>query len=96
MSSSSKYRSANIIIQEILENIIRASEVEGGIIKSHLINKCKLKVATADKYLQKLESAEYIEKIIDSWGERNIIKYKILPKGYERYKWFVKINTELG
>jgi predicted transcriptional regulator len=92
-----KYRSTNLIIQTILEGIIRAksSRDETGIIKSHLIKYCGLKSTTAEKYLQKMEKAGYIRARNEYWGEREITIYEITPKGKDRYNWFVMINAEI-
>lgn len=93
------YRSSNIIIQNILEGILRKNKTnpyeKKGIKKSHLIQYCNLKTATAQKYLSKMENAKYIESSEESWGERSITIYDITNTGKERYEWFVKINTEL-
>lgn len=98
--SSSQYRSTNIIIQTILEGILRAFKDKRnprkGIIKSHLIEYCGLKTSTAEKYFNRMEEAGYITSYEEPWGERVRIIYEITPKGHERYEWFVKINTELG
>lgn len=95
----SKYRTSNLIIQDILDAILQVENrhlyVKKGILKSHLIKITGLKTATAEKYLQKLENAGYIESHEENWGERKIIVYQTTPKGRERYKWFVKINTEI-
>ena len=99
MVPSSEYRNANMIIQSILEAILRSekhhSTNSDGILKSHLIKKCGLKVKTAEKYLSKMENAGYIESKISYWGERKIILFTITQKGKLRYSWFVAINTEL-
>jgi len=97
--SETKYRSNNVIIQTILECILRvekhSASLRKGIVKSHLIKYCALKAATAEKYLKKMESAGYIISHVEPWGEREVIIYDITPKGMERYEWFVKINAEL-
>ena len=97
--SSTRYRSANIIILSILEVIIRTEPLERsnqeGILKSHLIKHCNLKSKTADKYLDKMEKAGYVLQIVQNWGKREIIVYQITEIGLERYEWFLKINTEL-
>ena len=99
MSEKSKYRTTNIIIQVILEGILRTDRNKPnqrkGIIKSHLIKYCSLKTATAEKYLSKMENAGYITSHEESWGERIIFVYNLTLKGRERYEWFVKINAEL-
>lgn len=95
----SKYRSTNMIIQQILEGIIRAdlnhTLVKTGIIKSHLLKYCALKASTAEKYFEKMEKAGYITFHEEPWGDRKITVIKITEKGKERYKWFVMLNTEL-
>lgn len=91
----SKYRSANIIIQNILECILDGTRRENGIVKSHIIRECSLKTSTAEKYLNKMEDAGYVESFHEPWGERTLIKYRIRDLGKRRYEWFVKINTEL-
>ncbi len=99
MTPSSEYRNANMIIQSILEAILRSethhSTETKGILKTHLVKKCGLKVKTADKYLSKMEKAGYIETRTSYWGERELILYEITAKGKLRYSWFVEINTEL-
>jgi predicted transcriptional regulator len=88
-----------MIIQNILEEIVHADInnmlVKTGIVKSHLIKNCGLKVSTAEKYLKKMENAGYITSSKESWGERSKEIYKITRKGEERYKWFVMINAEM-
>ncbi len=95
----SKYRSTNMIIQQILEGILRTENesflLKKGIIKSHLIKYCALKSTTAEKYLDKMETAGYILSHKEPWGERTIIIYETTSKGRERYQWFMKINSEM-
>lgn len=100
MNNQNKYRSANIILQSILEAIIRSEDSDStqfrkGILKSHLIQEVHLKTTTADKYLSKMEQAGYIQILSDSWGERDLIVYSVTEKGRQRYDWFVQINAEL-
>ncbi len=93
------YRTSNLIIQNILEGILRKKYSnpyeKPGINKSGLIKYCKLKTSTAEKYLIKMEKANYIKSSEKTWGERTIILYNITDLGRERYEWFVKINAEL-
>src|SRR5271157_1353881 len=95
----SEYRSTNVIIQSILETLLKADQgssyVKKGIVKTHLVKTCRLKALTAEKYFEKMENAGYVTSHSETWGERSIIMYEITPKGKERYEWFVKINTEL-
>ena len=97
--SPSKYRSANLIIQTILEGILRAdlsrNLVREGIVKSHLIKYSGLKTPVAEKYLTQMEKAGYIQSHEEPWGERTIIIYTITSLGKERLEWFTKICSEL-
>lgn len=49
----------------------------------------------AEKYLNSLENANYIQRKEDTWGKRTVIYYDITEKGIERYKWFSEIDVEL-
>jgi predicted transcriptional regulator len=95
MAGRTEYRSSNVIIQNILERVIREPPGNGGVVKSHLVRDCGLKPTTADKYLVKMIEAGYIAEAEESWGERTLTRYRILPLGAERYGWFVRINSEL-
>lgn len=64
--------------------------------KTHLIQECGLKASTAEKYLNRLVEAGYIESHEEIWGERTRIRYLALPLGVERYSWFLRINAELS
>ena len=96
---STKYRTSNIIIQEILEAILRKEReylhVKNGIIKYQLIKSLGLKTTTAEKYLQKMEKAGYIRSEESEWGDRKRTTYYTTPIGRHRYTWFVKINAEI-
>ncbi len=96
---ATKYRTSNLIIQDILEGILRNENenlhIKKGIIKSHLIKYTALKTSTAEKYLQKMEKAGYITSQEEAWGERTIFVFHTTPIGRERYEWFVKINAEI-
>jgi predicted transcriptional regulator len=89
------YRTSNMIIQNLLEILLDDREDEG-IVKSHLVELCGLKTSTGDKYLNKMESAGYIQSYEEKWGKERIrIRYTITNLGKTRYEWFVKINNEL-
>ena len=95
------YRTSVIIIENILEGILREKRKnilknnQEGILKTNLIKYCKLKVETAEKYFVSLEKANYIEIYEKNWGERKVNYINITSLGKERYEWFVKINTEV-
>ncbi len=93
------YRTSNLIIENILEGILREKRknpyVNKGIKKTHLMKYCKLKASTAEKYFAGLEKAGYIKIYEEMWGERKIFLIDITDLGKMRYEWFVKINVEL-
>ncbi|MFQ6088298.1 MAG: winged helix-turn-helix domain-containing protein [Candidatus Methanofastidiosia archaeon] len=92
----SEYRSANKIIQKILECIIRKSLTQDRVLKTHIIQYANLKTPMAERYLKMLREAGYIKERRGSWGQREVIFYEITSLGRERHLWFCKINTELG
>ncbi len=94
-SSTKKYRSALIIIQSILEQLIKAGTNEG-IVKSRIYKSIGLKAIIGDKYLEQLMSARYISVNEEKWGkERTRQKVFITNRGLRRFQWFMKLSSEL-
>ena len=94
-SSTKKYRSALIIIQSILEQLIKAGN-EDGIVKSKIYKNLGLKTIIGEKYLEQLISARYITLNEEKWGkERTRQKIYITNRGLRRFQWFMKLSTEL-
>ena len=94
-SSTKKYRSALIIIQSILEQLIKA-ENEDGIVKSKIYKNLGLKTIIGEKYLEQLISARYITINEEKWGKERIRhKVYITNRGLRRFQWFMKLSTEL-
>lgn len=91
----SQYRSANKIIQKILECISRKSMTQPKVLKTHIIQYANLKTPMAERYLHMLTKAGYITEEEGTWGERKVIYYTLTNLGRKRYTWFQKINTEL-
>ncbi len=88
------HRDTMQIIQSILECVLKARPDTA--LKSHIIQYCNLKSSMADIYLTKLVDAEYLALKQSKWGERTIYEYEITDKGLERYKWFLKLNSEIN
>ncbi len=88
------HRDTMQIIQSILECVLKARPDRA--LKSHIIQYCNLKSSMADGYLTKLVDAEYLAMTQSKWGERTIYEYAITDKGLERYKWFLKLNSEIN
>ncbi len=94
-SSTKKYRSALIIIQSILEQLIKAGN-EDGIVKSKIYKNLGLKTIIGEKYLEQLISARYITVNEEKWGkERTRQKVYITKRGLHRFQWFMKLSSEL-
>jgi predicted transcriptional regulator len=91
----SRYRSANKIIQKILECIFKKSMSQSKVLKTHIIQYANLKTPMAERYLKMLKKAGYITEEEGTWGERKLIYYALTDLGRQRYSWFQKINTEL-
>lgn len=92
-SSTKKYRSALIIIQSILEQLIKANE---GIVKSRIYKSIGLKTIIGDKYLEQLLIARYITIKEEKWGKERIRqKVYITKRGLHRFQWFMKLSSEL-
>ena len=92
-SSTKKYRSALIIIQSILEILIKANE---GIVKSKIYKNLGLKTIIGEKYLEQLIYARYITVNEEKWGkERTRQKVYITKRGLHRFQWFMKLSSEL-
>ncbi len=89
-----KYRPAIKIVLRLLECISK-NQAKGRALKTHVIHCANLKPTSAEKYIDMLKGAGYIEEKRESWGDRTIIIYELLPLGRERYEWFTKINREL-
>ena len=90
----SKYRPAIKIVLKILECIYK-SQSRGRALKTHIIQGANLKTTSAEKYIQMLKAAGYIEEKKLDWGAREIITYELTPLGRARYEWFRTINDEL-
>ena len=89
-----RYRPAIKIVLRILECISR-NQARGRALKTHVIQCANLKTTSAEKYIDMLKEAGYIQEKRDAWGERTVITYELMPLGKERYDWFRKINSEL-
>ncbi|NMC59177.1 MAG: hypothetical protein GYA51_07325 [Candidatus Methanofastidiosa archaeon] len=92
---NTNYRNSNQIILKILECILKKKTSNNKVLKTHIMQYANLKTTMAEKYLNSLENANYIQRKEDTWGKRTVIYYDITEKGIERYKWFSEIDVEL-
>ena len=94
MGSEKRYRSALLIIQSILEEIIKVGQE--GVVKSQIYKNLGLKTAVGEKYLEQLEQAHYITINEEVWGkERTRQIVRITPTGLHRFQWFLQLSHEL-
>jgi predicted transcriptional regulator len=89
-----KYRPAIKIILKLLECISK-SQSKGRALKTHIIQCANLKTISAEKYIQMLKDAGYVEEKRVAWGAREVIEYELTTLGKARYEWFKTINDEL-
>jgi predicted transcriptional regulator len=91
---TTKYRPAIKIVLKILECISK-NQSKGRALKTHIIQCANLKTTSAEKYINMLKDAGYIEEKRLDWGAREVIAYELTPLGKSRYDWFRTINDEL-
>ena len=88
------YRSALIIIQSILEELMKSGHE--GMVKTNIYKNVGLKTAVGEKYMEQLEAAEYLSITEELWGkERFRLRVQITPKGRKRFEWFIQLSNEL-
>jgi predicted transcriptional regulator len=89
-----QYRSALVIIQLILEELMKVGDE--GVVKSQIYANLGLKTAVGEKYLDQLVNAEYLTVNEEQWGkERTRHVVRATMKGIQRFNWFIKLSTEL-
>lgn len=91
---NAKYRPAIKIVLKILECIYK-NQLKGRALKTHIIQCANLKTTSAEKYINMLKEAGYIEENRIDWGQREVIAYELTSLGKSRYDWFKAINDEL-
>lgn len=93
-SPTKRYRSALVIIQCILEELMKQGQV--GAVKSQVYKEVGLKTPVGDKYVEQLLAAKYITLIEELWGKQRIRhKIYITKRGIHRFKWFMQLSKEL-
>jgi predicted transcriptional regulator len=68
---NTNYRNSNQIILRILECILKNKSSGEKILKTHIMQYANLKTTIAEKYLNSLENAGYIERLEDI-GEKEL------------------------
>lgn len=95
MPSNRRYRSALVIIQSILEELVKNGRREG-LVKSNIYKEVGLKTSVGEKYLEELAGAGYLQIHEVPWGEQRVRHIvRITPRGIQRFEWFLQLSEEL-
>ena len=93
MSAPKSYRSSMMIIQSILEELVKFNQT--GLIKYKIFKNLTLRTSIGEQYLTRLDQAGYLTIQQENVGKRIRYRIKITPLGIERFEWFIRITTEL-
>lgn len=94
MPSTRKYRSAVMLIQSILEELLKAGP--DGMVKTQIYKNVGIKTTIGEKYIEQLVNAGYIKVEEEQWGKERIrMRVSITPKGEQRFAWFMQLSNEL-
>jgi len=67
----------------------------GELNQTKLLSYCGLNIVKHKEILDSMEKKELIEKKVEPWGKKSIIKYKVSPKGHEFFKLILEPYEEM-
>ena len=67
----------------------------GELNQTKLLSYCGLNIVKHREILDSMEKKGLIEKKIEPWGKKSIIKYKVSPKGHEFFKLILEPYEEM-
>ncbi len=67
----------------------------GELNQTTLLSYCGLNIVKHKGILDSMEKKGLIEKKIEPWGKKSIIKYKVSPKGHEFFKLILEPYEEM-
>ncbi len=67
----------------------------GELNQTKLLSYCGLNIVKHKQILDSMEKKGLIEKKIEPWGKKSIIKYKVSPKGHEFFKLILEPYEEM-
>jgi predicted transcriptional regulator len=67
----------------------------GELNQTKLLSYCGLNIVKHKEILDSMEKKGLIEKKIEPWGKKSIIKYKVSPKGHEFFKLILEPYEEM-
>ncbi len=67
----------------------------GELNQTKLLSYCGLNIVKHKEILENMEKKGLIEKKVEPWGKKSIIKYKVSPKGHEFFKLILEPYEEM-
>jgi predicted transcriptional regulator len=67
----------------------------GELNQTKLLSYCGLNIVKHKEILDSMEKKGLIEKKVEPWGKKSIIKYKVSPKGHEFFKLILEPYEEM-
>ncbi len=86
-----KYRDRTYIRKDIILILSEYGELN----QTKLLSYCGLNIVKHKEILDSMEKKGLIEKKIEPWGKKSIIKYKVSPKGHEFFKLILEPYEEM-
>ncbi len=67
----------------------------GELNQTKLLSYCGLNIVKHKEILDSMEKKGLLEKKVEPWGKKSIIKYKVSPKGHEFFKLILEPYEEM-
>ncbi len=67
----------------------------GELNQTKLLSYCGLNIVKHKQILGSMEKKGLIERKVEPWGKKSIIKYKVSPKGHEFFKLILEPYEEM-
>jgi len=67
----------------------------GELNQTKLLSYCGLNIVKHKQILDSMEKKGLLEKKVEPWGKKSIIKYKVSPKGHEFFKLILEPYEEM-
>ncbi|MCH7757327.1 MAG: hypothetical protein IIA19_02460 [Thaumarchaeota archaeon] len=86
-----KYRDRTYIRKDIILILSEYGELN----QTKLLSYCGLNIVKHKQILDSMEKKGLIERKVEPWGKKSIIKYKVSPKGHEFFKLILEPYEEM-
>ena len=67
----------------------------GELNQTKLLSYCGLNIVKHKQILDSMEKKGLLERKVEPWGKKSIIKYKVSPKGHEFFKLILEPYEEM-